>query len=143
MSLSRHHVRSVVQSALEEDCAFNDATTNATIGEAGISATAHLVAKQSGIIAGISVAEEAFNTLDPQSEFVAHIDDGQPVEAGMKIATVSGKASAILSAERTALNLLQRMSGIATSTRRDTSPRSKALMLQSSIPAKPSPASEF
>ena len=73
MPLSRHHVRSVVQSALEEDCAFNDATTNATIGDSGISATAHLVAKQSGIIAGISVAEEAFNTLDPQSEFVAHI----------------------------------------------------------------------
>ena len=116
MSLSHHHVRSVVQAALDEDCAYNDATTTATIGDSDISATAHLVAKQSGIIAGISVAEEAFKALDPQSEFIPHLDDGQPVEAGMKIATVTGKASAILSAERTALNLLQRMSGIATLT---------------------------
>ena len=116
MPLSRHHVRRVVQSALEEDCAYNDATTNATIGNSDIRASAHLVAKQSGIIAGIPVAEEAFKSLDPQSKFVSHLDDGRAMEAGMKIATVSGKAAAILSAERTALNLLQRMSGIATLT---------------------------
>ena len=118
MPLSRHHVRSVVQSALEEDCAHNDATTNATIGDSDVRASADLVAKQSGIIAGISVAEEAFKALDPQSEFVAYLDDGRAVETGMKIASVSGKAAAILSAERTALNLLQRMSGIATLTAR-------------------------
>lgn len=118
MPLSRHHVRSVVQSALEEDCAYNDATTSATIGESDIRASAHLVAKQSGVIAGIQVAEEAFKILDSQSEFMAHLDDGRSVEAGMKIASVSGKAAAILSAERTALNLLQRMSGIATLTAR-------------------------
>ena len=118
MPLSRHHVRSVVRSALEEDCAYNDATTDATIGNSDIRASAHLVAKQSGIITGISVAEEAFNALDPRSEFVACLDDGQPVEMGMRIASVSGKAAAILSAERTALNLLQRMSGIATLTSR-------------------------
>ncbi len=116
MSLSHHHLRTVVQAALEEDCAYNDATTKATIGDSDISATAHLVAKQSGVVAGISVAEEAFKALDPQSEFTPHLDDGQPVEAGMKIATVTGKATAIFSAERTALNLLQRMSGIATLT---------------------------
>jgi len=116
MPLSRHHVRSVVQSAFEEDCAYNDATTSATIGESDIRASAHLVAKQSGIIAGIPVAEEAFKILDSQSEFIAYLDDGGSVEAGMKIASVSGKAAAILSAERTALNLLQRMSGIATLT---------------------------
>ncbi len=118
MPLSRHHVRSVVQSALEEDCAHNDATTNATIGDSDVRASADLVAKQSGIIAGISVAEEAFKALDLQSEFVAYLDDGRAVEAGMKIASVSGKAAVILSAERTALNLLQRMSGIATLTAR-------------------------
>ena len=105
MPLSRHHVRSVVQSALEEDCAYNDATTNATIGDSDVRASADLVAKQSGIIAGISVAEEAFKALDPQSEFIAFLDDGRAVEAGMKIASVSGKAAVILSAERTALNL--------------------------------------
>lgn len=116
MSLSRHHVHSVVQSALEEDCAYNDATTSATIGASDIRASAHLVAKDSGIIAGTSAAEEAFKILDPQSEFVVSIEDGQTVEAGMMIASVSGQASTILSAERTALNLLQRMSGIATLT---------------------------
>lgn len=116
MSLSRHHVRSVVQSALEEDCAYNDATTSAMLGASDIGASAHLVAKESGIVAGISVAEETFKMLDPRSEFVAQIDDGQAVEAGMRIASVSGRASAILSAERSALNLLQRMSGIATLT---------------------------
>ena len=118
MPLSPYHIRSVVQSALDEDCAFNDATTSATIGESDIGASAHLVAKQSGIIAGISVAEEAFKTLDPKSEFVAHIHDGGSVQTGTKIASVTGKAAAILSAERTALNLLQRMSGIATLTAR-------------------------
>ena len=116
MPLSRHHIRRVVQSALEEDAAFNDATTLATIGESNVTATADLVAKQSGIIAGIAVAEEAFRALDPKCEFSAAINDGQTVEAGMRIATVTGQASAILSAERTALNLMQRMSGIATLT---------------------------
>ena len=118
MPLSRHHARRVVRAALEEDAAFNDATTLATIGDSEVSATAELVAKQSGIIAGIGVAEEAFKTLDQDCNFVTHIDDGQAVEAGMRIATVSGRASAILSAERTALNLLQRMSGIASLTAR-------------------------
>ena len=118
MPLSRHHARRVVRAALEEDAAFNDATTLATIGDSEVSATADLVAKQSGIIAGIVVAEEAFKALDSDCNFVTHIDDGQAVEAGMRIATVSGRASAILSAERTALNLLQRMSGIASLTAR-------------------------
>ena len=84
MPLSRHHVRSVVRSALEEDCAYNDATTDATIGNSDIRASAHLVAKQSGIITGISVAEEAFKALDPRSEFASYLNDGQPVEMGMK-----------------------------------------------------------
>ena len=118
MPLSRHHARRVVRAALEEDAAFNDATTLATIGDSEVSATADLVAKQSGIIAGIVVAEEAFKALDPDCNFVPHVDDGQAVETGMRIATISGIASAILSAERTALNLLQRMSGIASLTAR-------------------------
>ena len=116
MPLSRQHIRRVVQTALDEDAAFNDATTLATIGDASVPATAKLFAKQSGIVAGLTVAEEAFKALDPQATFVANIDDGQAVEPGSTIAVVSGSASAILGAERTALNLLQRMSGIATLT---------------------------
>ena len=116
MPLSRQHIRRVVQIALEEDAAFKDATTLATIGDSPVSATAKLVAKQSGIMAGIAVAEEAFNALDPKATFEAILEDGQAVEPCSTIATVTGRASAILSAERTALNLLQRMSGIATLT---------------------------
>ncbi len=116
MPLSRQHIRRVVQTALEEDAAFNDATTLATIGDSTVLATAELVAKQPGIIAGIQVAEETFKTLDPDANFEANLEDGQAIEPGSTIATVSGSAAAILSAERTALNLLQRMSGIATLT---------------------------
>lgn len=116
MPLSRQHIRRVVQTALEEDAAFNDATTLATIGDSTVLATAELVAKQPGIIAGIQVAEETFKTLDPQARFESELQDGQAVEPGSTIAAVTGSAAAILSAERTALNLLQRMSGIATLT---------------------------
>lgn len=116
MPLARQHIRSVVQTALQEDAAFNDATTLATIGDSGVQASAKLVAKQSGTIAGTTVAEEAFLALDPQAIFVAYLDDGQAVEPGSQIAAISGNAAAILSAERTALNLLQRMSGIASLT---------------------------
>lgn len=116
MPLSRQHIRRVVQTALEEDAAFNDATTLATIGESTVSATAGLVAKQSGTVAGIAVAEEAFKVLDPKTGFEVILEDGQAVEPGSTIAFITGRASAILSAERTALNLLQRMSGIATLT---------------------------
>lgn len=116
MPLSRHYVRRVVANALEEDAAFNDATTLATIGDSDTRATAQLVAKQPGIIAGIQVAEETFRALDPHASFTPHLTDGDPVEPGSNIATINGNAAAILSAERTALNLLQRMSGIATLT---------------------------
>ncbi len=116
MPLSRHYVRRVVANALEEDAAFNDATTLATIGDSDTRATAQLVAKQPGIIAGIQVAEETFRALDPHASFTPHLTDGDPVEPGSNIATITGNAAAILSAERTALNLLQRMSGIATLT---------------------------
>ena len=116
MPLSRHYVRRVVANALEEDAAFNDATTLATIGDSDTRATAVLVAKQPGTIAGIQVAEETFRALDPHASFTPHLTDGDPVEPGSNIATINGNAAAILSAERTALNLLQRMSGIATLT---------------------------
>ena len=118
MTLSRQHIRRVVHAALDEDAAFNDATTLATIGSASVDATAHLVAKQAGVIAGIEVAGEAFRVLDPECEFMPNVADGEPVEPGTPIATVQGDAAAILSAERTALNLLQRMGGIATLTAR-------------------------
>ncbi len=116
MHLSRHYVGRVIATSLEEDGAFNDATTLATIGDSETQASAMLVAKQPGVVAGILVAQETFRALDPDSQFIPHFQDGVRVEPGSNIATVHGNAAAILSAERTALNLLQRMSGIATLT---------------------------
>ena len=118
MPLSVHYIQRVVKEALEEDSAFNDVTTLSTIGRISISSTANLVAKQNGIIAGIQVAEQAFKILDINAQFIPHIHDGQDVVPGAKIATIAGNAADILSAERTALNFLQRMSGIASLTAR-------------------------
>ena len=116
MRLSRQYIQRVVQTALEEDAAFYDATTLATIGDSQVDASADLVDKQSGIIAGIAVAQETFETLDPNCVFSAEIEDGDAVEPGMLVCSVFGSAASILSAERTALNIMQRMSGIATLT---------------------------
>ena len=118
MRLPTHAVQRVIDTALQEDQAYYDATTAATVGDSETRATAELVAKQSGILAGIAVAKQTFLTLDPKASFIAHLKDGDAVELGMSLATVEGRAAAILSTERTALNLLQRMSGIATLTAR-------------------------
>ncbi|MCK9906332.1 nicotinate-nucleotide diphosphorylase (carboxylating), partial [Frankia sp. Cpl3] len=75
------------------------------------------MAKQAGRIAGLLVAEEVFRALDPHIRFEPIVQDGTDVQNGDFLASVSGSARAILSAERVALNLMQRMSGIATTTR--------------------------
>jgi nicotinate-nucleotide pyrophosphorylase (carboxylating) len=77
---------------------------------------AEIHAKQSGVVAGIAPAREAFRQLGSDVRFVAHVQDGARVSAGDVIAEVSGPARALLSAERTALNFLQHLSGIATLT---------------------------
>lgn len=79
-------------------------------------ASAVLISKDTGIIAGLEVAEMVFHFLDPELKFNQFIEDGQCIEPGMKIFELEGRASSILSAERLALNYLQRMSGIATIT---------------------------
>ena len=116
MRLSPQAVQRVIDLALEEDQAFFDATTIATVGDSDARATADLVAKEPGVLAGIEVAQQVFATLDPHSEFVNYHSDGDAVEPGVSLATVHGRAAAILSAERSALNLLQRMCGIASRT---------------------------
>jgi nicotinate-nucleotide pyrophosphorylase (carboxylating) len=74
--------------------------------------------KEDGVIAGIEVAEKVFKAVDPEVKFIGLMDDGQRVRKGDIVFTVDGKSISILSAERLALNFLQRMSGIATTTRR-------------------------
>src|SRR5574338_227236 len=115
--LTHDQLSSLVRSALEEDQAFNDVTTIATVLSSR-RARASLVARQSGCIAGVSLALEAFRLLDPKISMRVDTEDGTRVEKGNTIIYISGHARAMLSAERTALNFMQRLSGIATMTAR-------------------------
>jgi nicotinate-nucleotide pyrophosphorylase (carboxylating) len=105
-----------VEEALAEDLgARGDVTTEAVIPE-GRRARATLCAREAMIVAGLDVAEAVFRRLDPSLTFVPLARDGQSVPEGTVVATVDGSARALLAGERTALNFLQRMSGIATAT---------------------------
>lgn len=105
-----------VLSALREDINGGDVSTNAVLPEAK-PGTAKLFAKQDGVIAGMQVFTLAFQLLDPSVTVEALVADGDQVAAGDLLANVTGDLRTILSAERTALNYLQRMSAVATMTR--------------------------
>jgi nicotinate-nucleotide pyrophosphorylase (carboxylating) len=108
--------RELVRRALAEDMGWGDATTEGTIDDAQ-RGVGRLLAKQSCVIAGLDVAEEAFQQLDPAAVMVRHRQDGDVCAAGTLVAEVTGRARGLLTAERTALNFMQRLSGIATLTR--------------------------
>lgn len=107
----------IVLAALAEDIGDGDVTTENTIAE-DARLTGRFLAKDSGVVAGIQVVWRTFALLDPRVELLVLIGDGLCVERGQVIAQVSGPGRAILTGERVALNFLQRMSGIATATRR-------------------------
>ena len=109
-------IQQIIRRALQEDLGDGDITTNATIS-AETRLTGRFIAKERGVIAGLEVAAMTFAELDPQAQMACYVRDGECVEKGVEIARVSGQGRAILSGERVALNLLQRMSGIATLTR--------------------------
>jgi nicotinate-nucleotide pyrophosphorylase (carboxylating) len=109
--------REVVRRALAEDLGWGDVTTDAIVpGE--LRARGVLLCKCECVIAGIDVAAEAFTQLDPGCTFDRKYKDGDRCKAGDTVAEVRGQAAAMLTAERTALNFLQRLSGIATMTRK-------------------------
>ena len=108
--------RDLVRRALDEDIAGGDITTNAIFGQ-NDRARGTFLAKSPCILAGINVALEAFSQLDPGVEAVLHFRDGDECAAGAIIGHVTGSARALLSGERTALNFLQHLSGIATMAR--------------------------
>lgn len=112
------YVASVVDRTLAEDLGPErlDVTSIATI-PAGQTDSAEIVARAEGVVAGLSVAAAVFTTVDSSIVFTAHISDGTMVRRGDVLATVSGPTRALLTAERSALNLLCRMSGVATHTR--------------------------
>lgn len=114
--LSPLAVAEAVQRALDEDLGrAGDITSIATIPET-TQARAMLIARQAGVIAGLPLAVATFRRLSPDINIQAHVRDGATVAAGMHVLTISGPARAVLSGERTALNFVGRLSGVATLT---------------------------
>ncbi|GAA1764153.1 carboxylating nicotinate-nucleotide diphosphorylase [Agromyces humatus] len=105
----------IVGAALDEDAPWGDLTSE-TLIPADATATAQLVAREAGVLSGVDVFAAAFRLVDPRIAVEALARDGEPFEAGATLARVEGPARGILHAERIGLNLLQRMSGIATLT---------------------------
>ena len=108
-------VREFIRVALEEDIGRGDVTTALTVSPSRV-AVAELVAKQAFVLAGLPVAREVFRAVDHELDFEAHLAEGAGVKKGQVIAAVTGRVAAILTAERVALNILQRLSGVATLT---------------------------
>jgi nicotinate-nucleotide pyrophosphorylase (carboxylating) len=115
MPLDPSAYRDLVRRALEEDVGAGDVTSEATIAP-DAQARGRLVSKADCVLAGVDVAIEAFRQLDPSVRVAMHRADGDRCRPGEEIAALVGSARALLAAERTALNFLQRLSGIATLT---------------------------
>lgn len=115
--LDAGHYREVVRRALAEDLGWGDVTTEATV-DGSLRARGVIVAKCECVIAGLDVAAEVFRQLDPAAVITINLPDGASTSNGKIVAEVRGAAGAMLTAERTALNFLQRLSGIATLTRK-------------------------
>jgi nicotinate-nucleotide pyrophosphorylase (carboxylating) len=117
-ALPRLLVEPIVRTSLAEDLGrAGDLTTDAIV-PAGASASAAIVARRHGVLAGLEVALLAFTLLDPEVRIDRACADGEAIAPGETVATLSGSARAILTGERSALNILCRLSGIATATRR-------------------------
>lgn len=104
-----------IKMALEEDINSEDVTTNSVMPHYQ-KGQVELICKEDGIVAGLQVFQRVFQLLDPKTEVVFDVQDGEAVQQGQHMATVVGDIRVLLSGERTALNYLQRMSGIATYT---------------------------
>lgn len=117
MQLSPDQIDRIIDVALEEDVGQGDITTEPLI-PSDVVGKASITAKAEGVLAGMGVAETVFHKVDPSLKFEAQVQDGARVTPGEIAATVTGSAANILKAERTALNFLQRMSGIASETAR-------------------------
>ncbi len=117
MSSSKSQVEEIIDRALAEDLGKGDVTTEALIpgDQQGIG---FIMAKNEGILAGTRAAKQIFHRVDPELKVDILLEDGARVKPGSKVAKVSGSIASILKAERTALNFLQRLSGIASETNR-------------------------
>src|SRR3954447_10624137 len=114
--LARHMIE-LIDRALDEDVGDGDVTTSLLVPE-DATARARLTQKAPGVLAGLRVCEAVFHRVDPSLRWHAHADEGGWNEAGTRVAEVAGSSRSILTAERVALNFLQRLSGVATLTAR-------------------------
>ncbi len=139
-----NEINSIIGNALREDLggygSVGDVTTLSTVGES-VTATARFLAKADGIVAGICVAQRVFDMVDKSLITDWSKSDGDSVKSGEHFGSVSGNARSIIIAERLALNILQRMSGVATATRRmcdavtaSTHPTTKILDTRKTLP---------
>lgn len=113
--LTQTQIRRVVEMALEEDAPFGDLTSAVFVPEDAVAA-ADLVARESGVLAGADVVVATFAAVDPRVQVQLDLADGDHFAPGDRIARIEGPARAVLRGERVALNLVQRMSGVATLT---------------------------
>ena len=115
--LPREHVEAKVREALTEDAADRDVTTEAVV-PATHQASAHLIARSAGVLAGLPIAQEVFRQVDCSVRFEPVVEDGAFISAHQILAQLEGPLASLLRAERTALNFVQQLSGVATLTRR-------------------------
>lgn len=115
--LNQIYVDNIIKNALLEDINYIDCATDYLIPDEQVN-TASFLAKADGVLCGINIAERVFKILQPDTEFNIFIQDGEKVKYGDIIAAVKCKTKNLLKGERTALNLLQHLSGIATETAR-------------------------
>jgi len=109
----------IIEAALEEDMPKGDITSESVIDSESVS-EAHVIAKEKGVLAGIDIAENVFNKIDISLKYKKLKEDGEEFKSNDKLALIKGKSRSILKGERLALNFLQRLSGIATLTKKYT-----------------------
>jgi nicotinate-nucleotide pyrophosphorylase (carboxylating) len=113
MKLDLKKVKPLIRQALKEDLGKGDITTACTVPEEA-RGLALILNKQEGVLAGIDICRQVFLAMDPELQAEAKFPDGTPLEYGQIVMTIQGKTRSILTAERTALNFLQHLSGVAT-----------------------------
>ena len=109
-------IEPVVRRALEEDLGSGGDVTSRAVISPDATARAHVIAREGGVLAGVQPASLTFRLVDPTVELHFEADEGAPIDAGEVVATVEGQTRSILTAERTALNFLGHLSGVATAT---------------------------
>lgn len=115
MQLLQSYIDSIINTALEEDIHYVDVTTDYLLPD-GHTSSAYYIAKAEGVICGLDIARRVFELVGGNVEFCPKMKDGDKVKKGDIIATMSGDSKTLLKGERTALNILQHLSGIATAT---------------------------